>query len=113
MPAKTKTVQKASIASSSPRRAVRIPNRTKLSTTVAAENFTFLETLVRSGRTDSIAGAVDLAIARFRQAENRLRLDRATAAYFDGLDPEAQAEEEDFVRQLHNSAGGVDFDLEP
>lgn len=112
MPARTKPTQKAPSAGR-PRRAARIPSRTKLSTTVAAENFTFLETLVSTGRTDSIAGAVDLAIDRLRRVENRQRLDRATAAYFDGLGPEAQAEEEALIRHLHSSARGIDFDLEP
>jgi hypothetical protein len=85
----------------------------KLSTTVAAENFTFLETMVSTGRTDSIAEAVDLAIARLRRVENRARLEAATAEYFDGLTPNAQAEEQALARLLHLSAGSVDFDLEP
>ena len=112
MPAKTHSVQKASPAAR-PRRAARAQNRTKLSTTVAAENFTFLETLVNTGRTDYMAGAVDLAIDRFRRAENRQQLERATAAYFDGLAPEAQAEETMLAHHLHSGAGGIDFDLEP
>jgi hypothetical protein len=85
----------------------------KLSTTVAAENFAFLETMVGTGRTDSIAEAVDLAIARLRRLENRARLEAATAAYFDGLTPDAQAEEQALASQLYQSAGSVDFDLEP
>lgn len=91
----------------------RTPNRAKLSTTVAAENFAFLEALVNDGRTGSIAEAVDLAIARLRREENRQRLERATAEYFDGLSPEARIEEDALARQLHSSAGSVDFDLEP
>ncbi|HEV2134263.1 MAG TPA: hypothetical protein VGR47_08365 [Terracidiphilus sp.] len=112
MPAKTHPVQKASPAVK-PRRGARAKNRTKLSTTVAAENFTFLESLVNTGRTDSIAGAVDLAIDRLRRAENRQQLERATAAYFDSLAPEAQAEETTLAHHLHSSTGGIDFDLEP
>jgi len=96
-----------------PRRTARARNRMKLSTTVAAENFSFLETMVSTGRTDSIAEAVDLAIARLRRVENRARLEAATAEYFNGLAPEAQAEEQALARQLHLSAGSVDFDLEP
>jgi len=96
-----------------PRLSTRGRNRTKLSTTVAAENFNFLETMVSTGRSDSIAEAVDLAIARLRQMENRSRLERATADYFDGLSPKAQAEEQALARQLYLSAGSVDFDLEP
>lgn len=111
MPAKTKPAERTSNAS---RRttAVRPHNRAKLSTTVAADNFAFLETMVVSGRTESIAEAVDLAIRRLRRAENRARLERATAAYFDGLTPEAQAEERELAHQLHATAGDLDFDLE-
>jgi hypothetical protein len=85
----------------------------KLSTTVASENFLFLESMVKMGRTDSIAEAVDVAIARLRRVENRARLEAATAAYFDGLSPEAQAEEQRLAQRLHLSAGSLDFDREP
>lgn len=112
MPARTKPARKAPSGGSAHQTA-RVQNRAKLSTTVAAENLAFLESLVGSGRTDSIAGAVDLAISRLRRAENRLRLDRATAAYFEGLSSEAQAEEESLAGKLHTSAGGIDFDREP
>ena len=106
MPAKTRPVRKTSPARHS-------RNRTKLSTTVAPENFTFLELLVSTGRSDSIAAAVDLAIGRLRRMENRRKLEDATAAYFDSLSPEAQSEEESLARQLHTSAGGIDFDSQP
>jgi len=96
-----------------PRMTTRGRNRIKLSTTVAAENFTFLETMVSTGRTDSIAEAVDLAIARLRRLENRVRLEAATADYFAGLTPKAEAEERKLASLLHASAGSVDFDLEP
>jgi len=111
MPSPTKSTRKESDPGRQ-RRFASPRNRAKLSTTVAAENFTFLERLVSSGRTDSIAGAVDMAIGRLRRSENRQRLERATAAYFDGLTPETQAEEQTLARHLHTSAGGVDFDFE-
>ncbi len=97
----------------SPRRSARARNRMKLSTTVAAENFTFLESMVRTGRTESIAEAVDLAIARLRRMENRARLEAATTEYFDGLSPETQAEEQRLAQRLHLSARSLDFDREP
>lgn len=112
MPIKAEPMQRAARVET-PHRSARGRNRTKLSTTVAAENFSFLETMVSTGRTDSIAEAVDLAIARLRRMENRSRLERATAEYFDGLTAEAQAEEQALARLLHKSAGSVDFDLEP
>lgn len=92
--------------------AERAPNRVKLSTTVAAENLAYLGALVSAGRTGSIAEAVDLAIARLRREENRARLERATAAYFEGLSADAHAEERDLARQLHASTAGLDFDRE-
>jgi hypothetical protein len=88
----------------------RTPNRVKLSTTVAAENLAYLGALVSAGRTGSIAEAVDFAIARLRRAENRARLDRATAAYFEGLSADASAEERDLAHRLHASKSGLDFD---
>ena len=112
MPVKPKPIPRASDVRA-PHKAARAQNRSKLSTTVAAENFAFLESLVKSGRTGSIAEAVDLAITRLRRAENRARLEQATAAYFDGLTPEAQAEEQRIARHLSLRAGGLDFDLEP
>jgi hypothetical protein len=95
------------------RKASRARNRIKLSATVAAENFEFLEQMVSTGRTESIAEAVDMAIARLRKVENRARLEAATAKYFAELAPKARAEEEALERQLHLSARGVDFDREP
>jgi hypothetical protein len=87
--------------------------RAKLSTTVAPENFAFLEAMVGSGRADSIADAVDLALSHFRQLENRARLDRATAAYFEALSPQAQAEERTLAQRFAGTNRDLDFDLEP
>jgi hypothetical protein len=80
---------------------------------VDAENFNFLEALVSRGRTESIAEAVDMAIAQLRRSENRARLEAATTLYFDGLSGHAQAEENELARRLHSSSIGLDFDLEP
>ena len=86
--------------------------RSKLSTTVAPENFRYLETLVESGRAQSMAEAVDLAIRRSRRAENRRRLEAATAAYFDAISPEALAEEQSLATALSSASTGIDFDRE-
>jgi hypothetical protein len=93
-------------------RVERAPNRVKLSTTVAAENLAYLGALVRAGRTGSIAEAVDLAIARLQREENRARLARATARYFEGLTPEARSEEDDLANRLSDSVSDMDFDRE-
>ena len=87
-------------------------SRTKLSTTVAQENFQYLQTLVRAGRASSMAEAVDLAIVRMRRAENRQRLEQATAAYFEELSVPAQADEQALANRLHTQAGSIDFDRE-
>jgi len=112
MPSREQSIRRSTNTESRAKTA-RARNRMKLSTTVAAENFTFLETMVGSGRTQSIAEAVDLAIARLRRAENRARLENATAAYFDGLTPQAETQERKLARLLHSSAASVDIDLEP
>lgn len=44
--------------------------------------------------------------------ENRIQLERTTAAYFDGMTPDAQAEEQEMSSALCSSTRGVDFDLE-
>jgi len=75
----------------------------RLSTAVALENLSYLESMVSNGCADSIAEAVDLAVTRLRRIENCTRLDAATAAYFDGLSPEAQSEERKLARLLHRS----------
>jgi hypothetical protein len=93
-------------------RTQRAPNRVKLSTTVAAENLAYLGALVSAGRTGSIAEAVDLAIAKLRREENRARLARATAMYFEGLTAEARAEEDNLATRLSDSERGMDFDRE-
>lgn len=112
MTTKPRTVRNASPANKR-RTTARLPKRARVSTTVAAENFTFLEMLVKTRRIASMADALDLAISRLRHMDNRHRLEDATAAYYDSLTPEAQAEEEKLARLLQNSTGGIDFDREP
>ena len=104
MPSKAEPIQRTTRVET-PHRSARGRNRTKLSTTVAAENFTFLETMVNTGRSDSIAEAVDQAIARLRQMENRSRLERATTEYFASLTPEAKAEEQVLAMKIKSKLG--------
>ena len=87
--------------------------RAKLSTTLAPENYNYLTALVRSGRASSLAEAVDEAVENLRRSENRRRLARATAEYFDALSPEAVAEESSLAESLHDAARGIDFDRQP
>jgi len=87
--------------------------RAKVSTTVAAENYRFLEERVASGEARSIAEAVDQSIAALRQLENRIRLAKATAKYFNSLHSHAAAEERVMAKGLSSAAKDIDFDKEP
>lgn len=86
--------------------------RAKLSTTVESANFQYLEGLVKRGEAQSLADAVDRAVRLLRRAENRKNLERATAAYFEGLPPETVNEENALAASLHNVTEGIDYDLE-
>lgn len=87
--------------------------RAKLSTTVSPETYEFLEQMVNSGEAATIAEAVDQSIARVRQLENRKRLARATARYFEQLGPEELAAENELGQDMAAGAMEVDFDKEP
>jgi hypothetical protein len=86
--------------------------RTKLSTTVAPENYQFLIALVEKGEAASLAEAVDEAVAQLRRSENRRRLAKATSDYFDSLSSEELVEEKSLAASMHKAAQGVDFDRE-
>jgi hypothetical protein len=68
-------------------------HRRKISTTVSSETYAYLQGLVQAGAARNLAGALDVAIARLRRIENRMRLGLDTAAYFSGLSKHAAAEE--------------------
>jgi Arc/MetJ-type ribon-helix-helix transcriptional regulator len=92
--------------------ATRRANRTKISTTVAPETYSFLEQKVRSGEAATLAEAIDQLVRRLRRLENRQRLAAATARYFDELAPHAAAEETQLGKSLSSAAGAIDFDQE-
>jgi hypothetical protein len=56
---------------------------------------------------------VDRAVRLLRRTERRSRLERDTAAYFNGLAENAAHEEDALAEALHTSARGLDYDLEP
>jgi hypothetical protein len=87
--------------------------RQKISTTISPATLTYLEQLIDQGEVQNLAEAIDLAIERLLVFENRERLERDTAAYFDNMSPEQSAEEERLAAALSQSARGVDFDREP
>ena len=87
--------------------------RQKISTTVSPATVSYLQRLIEAGEVQNLAEAIDLAIERLLTFENRERLERDTAAYFDRMSPEESAEEERLALALSQAARGVDFDREP
>lgn len=87
--------------------------RQKISTTISPQTLAYLDELIRRGEAHTLAEALDLAIGRLLAQENRERLARDTAAYFDGMSPEEAAEEQRLGAALAASAKGIDFDREP
>ena len=85
-------------------------NRLKLSTTVSPQTEKFLKSLVQQGKAESLADAVDRAVAIARRADSRRRLEEATAAYFESLSGEALEEENALGAALAREAGKVNFD---
>lgn len=84
-------------------------HRRKISTTISADAYEFLEHLVTEGQAPSMAQAVDLAVERARQVENRARLERDTAAYFQGLGRKARAGEARLESAVAAAADKMDF----
>lgn len=88
-------------------------SRQKISTTISPAAFSFLQNLIDRGEAQNLAEAIDLAIEKLLAFENRERLERDTAAYFDNMSPEESAEEKRLEAALTHAAQGVDFDREP
>jgi hypothetical protein len=88
-------------------------HRQKISTTIAPETLAYLERLLDSGEAATLAEAIDKAIERVRVIENRERLEHDTAAYFDGMTEEEEAEENRLASALVASARNFDVDREP
>lgn len=85
-------------------------SRRKLSTTISDQSFRYLENLVTTRKAYSLAEAVDVAIQRLRQAENRARLEADTAAYFANRSDEEVAEDKALEDHLSEALQSVDFD---
>jgi len=85
-------------------------SRQKISTTISAVAFSYLQRLIDRGEARNFAEAIDLAIERLSIFENRERLERDTAAYFDNLTEEEDAEEKALENALSQSDAGIDFD---
>ena len=77
--------------------------RKKISTTIAPEGYAFLEGLIESGKAQNLAEAIDLVLEEYRRADNRARLERATAEYYDSLTPKEVGEENELGRAISAS----------
>jgi hypothetical protein len=84
--------------------------REKLSTTVSADTYQFLQKMVDQGEAENLAEAVDSVVARVRRLENRRRLADATTQYFERIDPRTEADERALAEDLSAAAGAIDFD---
>jgi hypothetical protein len=87
--------------------------RQKISTTISPLALSYLRKLIEGGEVQNLAAAIDLAIERLLIFENRARLERDTAAYFDNMSTEESAEDQRLTTALSQAARGVDFDREP
>jgi hypothetical protein len=84
-------------------------HRLKLSTTVDPETHRYLHRLVRIGRVKNVAEAIDEVVLRAKRAEQRSRLEKDTAAYFQALAGDAAKEESRLDAAVAQIAGEVDF----
>ncbi|HXZ14210.1 MAG TPA: hypothetical protein VEG64_17620 [Candidatus Sulfotelmatobacter sp.] len=84
--------------------------RKKVSTTVSPEGYAFLREMIRSGKAETMAGALDLVLEEIRRADNRERLEAATAHYYETASPEAIEEENQLGAAFSAAAGEIDFD---
>ena len=93
-------------------RAARGPDarRKKISTTVAAESFGFLQKLIEEGKANTLAEAVDLVLDEARRIDNRDRLDRMTAEAYENMSSEAIAESKELEQALTQSVGEMHLD---
>jgi len=87
-----------------------VSHRKKVSTTISPENYTVLRDMIRAGQALNLAQALDLILADFRRAENRRKLERATAEYYANLTPEEIEEENRLGEIFSASAGEINVD---
>jgi hypothetical protein len=88
------------------------PGRAKISTTIAQENYRYLDSMVDSGQASNLAEALDKVVARYRRFARRLELEKATADYFSRLPEQAVREESELAAASHKLASTIDFDRE-
>jgi hypothetical protein len=87
-----------------------MPRRRKLSTTISPEGYSYLRSLIRAGKAENLAQAIDLVLAEFRRIENRRRLERATAQYYDQASQEAIDEENNLAAAFDATSSEINVD---
>jgi hypothetical protein len=85
-------------------------SRQKISTTISSETLAHLEKLIKDDEARNLAEAIDLSIQRLLVYENRDRLARDTATYFDNMSEEDAAEERKLEAALCQGAANINFD---
>ena len=87
-----------------------MPRRKKLSTTISPEGYASLRNLIRAGKAENIAQAVDLVLAEFRRIENRRKLAQATAQYYEDASQGAIDEENGLAAAFDATANEINVD---
>lgn len=91
-------------------RSAKKTTRTKLAATVSPETYAFLEQMVNRGEAATFSEALDKAVSQLQRLENRKCLADATARYFEGLDPQSSAAENEIAKDMMLGAAMIDFD---
>lgn len=81
--------------------------RKKVSTTISPESYAFLRELIRRGRAENLAQALDLVLEEIRRADNRRRLEQATAEYYQNASQESIDEENSLAAAFADMSGGI------
>jgi len=84
--------------------------RKKVSTTISPESYAYLRALIRSKKVENLAQALDYVLDEIRRADNRARLEAATAAYYDNAPQEVIDEENELAESFSNAAGELNLD---
>ncbi|MGH9746908.1 MAG: hypothetical protein ACRD59_12470 [Candidatus Acidiferrales bacterium] len=84
--------------------------RKKISTTISPESYAFLRALIRSRKAENLAQALDYVLDEIRRADNRARLEAATATYYENASQEAIREENELAEASSKAAGEINLD---
>jgi len=84
--------------------------RQKISATIAPRGYALLKDLVSTRKAGNLSEAIDIVLDEMLRARNRAKLERAMAAYYEGGNPEAIAEENELAAALSSSVPDLLFD---